>query len=53
MAEELKGFRRIVDDIVIYNKFKDIISHIAHMKTVTPTLLDKKISLNKEKFKFF
>ena len=46
----LTGFRRIVDDIVIYDS--DITQHVKHVKEFLQRCSEKKISLNLDKCKF-
>ena len=48
MAEAFEGFRRIVDDIVIYDR--DEASHMDHVRQFLQRCRDKGISLNKEKW---
>jgi len=48
--EGLSGFRRIVDDIVIYDK--DKATHLEHVRQFLQRCQDRKIALNKEKCKF-
>ena len=45
------GFRRIVDDIVVYDS--DITQHVKHVKEFLQRCPKKKISLNFDKCKFF
>jgi len=49
--EGLTGFRRIVDDIVIYDK--DIESHASHVKQFLQRCQERHIALNKDKCRFF
>ena len=46
--EGLKGFRRVVDDIVIYDK--DETDHVDHVRQFLQRCRDKGISLNREKW---
>ena len=46
--EGLKGYCRIVDDIVIYDK--DPQQHINHVKQFLQQCKDKKISINRDKW---
>ena len=48
--EGLTGFRRIVDDIVIFDK--NVQDHGNHVRQFLQRCQDKQISLNKEKWKF-
>ena len=48
--EGLTGYRRIVDDIVIYDK--DPQQHVMHVKQFLQRCKDKKISLNRDKWQF-
>ena len=50
MAEGLTGFRRIVDDIVIFDK--DVQTHADHVKQFLQRCQDRQISLNREKWKY-
>ena len=50
MAEAFEGlsaFRRVVDDVVIFDKHKD--SHITHVKQFLQRCQDRQISLNRDK----
>ena len=47
----LTGFRRIVDDIIIYDK--DEATHKEHVRQFLKRCQDKKITLNREKCKFY
>ena len=47
----LSGFRRIVDDIVIYDS--NVVDHIAHVKQFLQRCRDRNISLNIETCHFF
>jgi len=46
----LTGFRRVVDDIIIYDE--DEIEHTAHVQQFLKRCLDKQIALNSDKCKF-
>ena len=46
----LSGFRRIVDDIVIYDN--DVIQHESHVRKFLQRCSDHKITLNTSKFKY-
>ena len=48
--EGLSGYRRIVDDIVIYDK--DPQQHVIHVKQFLQRCRERQISINKEKWKF-
>ena len=48
--EGLSGFRRVVDDIVIYDK--DETSHINHVRQFLQWCQERHITLNKEKCRF-
>ena len=48
---ELSGFRRIVDDIVIYDS--NAADHLTHVKQFLQCCVDRNIALNIEKCKFF
>jgi len=48
--EGLTGHRRVVDDVVIYDKDRE--SHIAHVHQFLQRCRDKQISLNKDKCDF-
>ena len=48
----LSGFRRVVDDIVIYDSNVDT-DHVAHVKQFLQRCVDRNISLNVQKCKFF
>ena len=48
--ESLTGYRRIVDDIIIYDK--DPQQHIKHVKQFLQRCEDKKISINRNKWQF-
>ena len=48
--EGLSGFRRVVDDIVIYDK--DEASHINHVRQFLQRCQERHITLNKEKCRF-
>ena len=48
--EGLTGFRRVVDDIVIYDKKKA--SHITHVQQFLQLRQDQQISLNRDKCNF-
>ena len=47
----LSGFRRVVDDIVIYDS--NVEDHVAHVKQFLQHCADKNIALNIDKCKFF
>ena len=47
----LSGFRRVVDDIVIYDS--NVTDHVAHVKQFLQRCADRNISLNVQKCKFF
>ena len=47
----LSGFRRVVDDIVIYDS--NVEDHVAHVKQFLQRCADKNIALNIDKCKFF
>ena len=47
----LTGFRRIVDDIIIYDK--DVATHKEHVRQFLKRCQDKKITLNRDKCKFY
>ena len=47
----LSGFRRVVDDIVIYDS--NVEGHVAHVKQFLQRCTDKNIALNIDKCKFF
>jgi len=48
--EGLHGYRRIVDDIVIYDK--DPVQHVVHVREFLQRCKEKQISINREKWKF-
>jgi len=48
--EGLTGYRRIVDDIVIYDK--DPQQHVAHVKQFLERCKERQIAINKDKWKF-
>ena len=48
--EGLSGYRRIVDDIVIYDK--DPQQHVQHVKQFLERCRDRKISINRDKWQF-
>ena len=48
--EGLSGFRRIVDDIVIYDK--DAKTHMTHVRQFLQCCQERKIALNRDKCKF-
>ena len=48
--EGLTGFRRVVDDVVIYDK--DKASHIEHVRQFLQRCQDRQISLNRDKCNF-
>ena len=50
MADAFQGFRRIVDDIIIYNK--DEATHKEHVREFLKRCQDRKIALNRDKCKF-
>ena len=45
--EGLTGFRRVVDDVIIYDK--DIESHVEHVKQFLQRCKERQISINKDK----
>ena len=50
VLEGLTGYRRIVDDIVIFDK--DPQQHVMHVKQFLQRCKERQISINKEKWKF-
>ena len=50
MQTLLSGYRRIVDDIVIYDK--DPTQHVLHVKQFLQRCKDKQISINSKKWIF-
>ena len=48
--EGLSGFRRVVDDVVIFDK--DKVSHVEHVRQFIQQCNDRKIALNKDKWKY-
>ena len=48
--EGLTGFRRVVDDVIIYEK--DISNHVSHVKKLLQRFQERRISINQDKWVF-